>query len=459
MYDVIVIGAGVGGYTAAIKAAKAGMKTAIIESAEIGGTCLNRGCIPTKYLISEVHKYYDLRERLSNGLYEGTISFDYKRMVDYLKDKVATLTNGIQWLLEKNGADIYKGTAEFVDAEHIQVNEAKELLTAKKVIIASGSYPQTMSVYGNAQEICKQVYTTDNIFENLDDVPQSLSIIGSGAVGLEFAFIYAGLGTKVTLIEQRNSLFEDVDHDIEIELTRRLSDSGIRCIRGCHIDSIFSDSSGVTIIDENEDEIIKTDIILFAMGRKANFENLHLQKAGILIENGVVWTDDNYRTSNPNIYAVGDVNGKKTLAYAATAQAENVIVDICNKGRKKEEKIIPSCYFLNPEIAFVGMLEKEAQRKNICIKTSKYLMNSNGRSRVDNNGGFIKFIVDKNSEVILGGICVCYMASELISYITIAIETKMTLTQFAQTVFPHPTYSESLVEAAELINKDCVYML
>ena len=459
MYDVIVIGAGVGGYTAAIKSAKAGMKTAIIETAEFGGTCLNRGCIPTKYLVSEAHNYCNLQKKLLEQIYVGEISFDYIKVIENLEKKVATLTNGIQWLLQKNDVDIYCGTAEFIDPDHIMIHETNELLEVRKVIIASGSSPQRMSVYGNEQDVENHIYTTDNIFYNLKNVPNSIAIVGGGAVGLELAFIYSGLGSDVTIIEQRDGFLNEVDHDIEAELMRMFSDKKIRVITRCHIDSIFCEPSSVTVIDDNEDEVTNTEVLLFAMGRKANIEKLRLNKANIVTKDGVICTDSNYRTSNQNVYAVGDVNGKKALAYAASAQAENVVADICGMSIKKDEEVMPVCLFLDLEIAYVGVLEREAKKKNIHVKTAKYLMSSNGRSRTDDNGGFMKIVTDKDTGVVLGGICVCSMASELISYITVAIESKMTISQLIKTVFPHPTYSESLIEAAELIGGECIYMM
>ena len=288
MYDVIVIGAGVGGYTAAIKSAKAGMKTAIIETAEFGGTCLNRGCIPTKYLVSEAHNYCNLQKKLLEQIYVGEISFDYIKVIENLEKKVATLTNGIQWLLQKNDVDIYCGTAEFIDPDHIMIHETNELLEVRKVIIASGSSPQRMSVYGNEQDVENHIYTTDNIFYNLKNVPNSIAIVGGGAVGLELAFIYSGLGSDVTIIEQRDGFLNEVDHDIEAELMRMFSDKKIRVITRCHIDSIFCEPSSVTVIDDNEDEVTNTEVLLFAMGRKANIEKLRLNKANIVTKDGVI---------------------------------------------------------------------------------------------------------------------------------------------------------------------------
>lgn len=459
MYDLIVIGAGPGGYTAAIKAAKSGLKTAIIEASSAGGTCLNKGCIPTKYLISEMHTFTDVQKNISEGFYSGKVTVDYKKIRNNLTDRIAELSNGIDWLLRNCGVDVISGYAEFVDETHIRINDIEKVIEGKNIIIATGSAPRTMDVYNSKSYKNNRVFTTDNIFTDLDCIPESITIIGAGAVGLELAFIYSGFGSKVTILEQRKSLFDKIDSDIDIEVMKMLKRKSINIILGCTIDSIFENEDDISVFDDNEDEISKSEIIIFAIGRIPNISKLKLECANVITVDGRISVDDNMKTNVNNIYAIGDVNGIQPLAYVASAQAENVISHICKDVDFKNLSVVPMCIFTDIEIAYTGLTIAEAEAKEIDIKTSKFLMSANGRSKIDENGGFIKIIADKETDVILGGVCVCHNASDLISYITYAVNNKSTTEQFTSVIFPHPTYSESLSEAVGLVNNKCIHML
>lgn len=458
MYDVIVIGAGVGGYNAAIKAAKSGLKTAIIEAADVGGTCLNRGCIPTKYLISEMHKFRGIQERTANGFYNGRISLNYPAMISGMLQKINRLTSGIGWLLNSNGVEMIRGQAEFMDAHKIIVHGEEKILEAKHIIIATGSKPRTLSFECKNLNGENHIYTTDDIWTRMKQIPESLTIVGGGAVGLEFAFIYAGFGTRVILLEGRDSFFKSIDNDIENELIKMLRQNKIEYRLNCTIAEICEINNRVTVFDENEEEIAQTEALLFAMGRTPNYQSLRLENAGVNVTGRGIVIDDEMQTTAEGVYAVGDVNGRLTLAYTASAQAQNVVVHINGKAHEKEMNLVPICVFSDCEIAYVGKLGTGAE-SNRNSKTAKFLMTANGRSSVDGNGGFIKLFTDEETGVIVGGICVCNMASELINTVAVAIRNKMTTEQFASVIFPHPTYSEALGEAAELIDGHCVHML
>lgn len=459
MYDLLVIGAGPGGYTAAIKAAKNGLKTAVVEAETVGGTCLNKGCIPTKFLVSEMHKYSEAIKNIESGVYSGKIFLNYSVIKDSLYDKIISLVDGIELLLKNCGAELIRGHAEFVDSTHVRINESGKLLEAKSIIIATGSSPKLLDISCSGMTGRKRVFTTDNIFTDLDHVPESIAIVGAGAVGLELAFIYSGFGSKVTIIEQRDSIFGGIDPDVDTEVMKMLRRKNINILLNCSIDSIFADDERITVFDDNEDELSISEIIVFALGRTPNIGSIRLDNANITVSNGRIDVDDHMRTSCANVFAIGDVNGINPLAYAATAQAENVVSILCGDDDFKDTSIVPICVFTANETAFVGLSVKEAKEKHIGIKTAKFLMTANGRSKVDDNDGFIKIIADENTDVILGGVCVCHNASELISYITYAVKNKLTVKEFTSVIFPHPTYSESLSEAAGLVNNKCIYML
>ena len=459
MYDLIVIGAGPGGYTAAIKAAKSGLKTAIVEADKAGGTCLNSGCIPTKYLVTEMHKYLDTIKRLDQGLYSGSISLNYSAIRDNMCQNIAQMSENIGMLLKGNSVEILHGTAEFVDCSHIRIKETGCIVETSNIIVATGARPIELDVNYLCEAGKKRVFTTDNVFAQMDNLPKSVVIAGAGAVGLELAFVFSGFGVKVTVLEQQKHVLGNFDHDVSNEIIKMLKKSNIRIVFEASIDEVFADDKNVTLFNNEEEELAVGDVLICAVGRIPNTEELNLEAVGVIVKNGKIQVDEFMKTHCPNIYAIGDVNGIKSLAYVATSQAENVVADICGKDNCKNTQIIPQCIFSDTEIAFVGLSEKDAKEKNIDVRSSKYLMSGNGRSRVDGNGGFIKIISDGRTEEILGGACVCQNASEIITYLTMAIDRKMTISDFAKTVFPHPTYVESLTDAALAIRNDSVYLL
>ncbi len=455
MYDLIVIGAGVAGYTAAIRAAKAGLKTAIAESGDIGGTCLNRGCIPTKYMISEMHRYRDICESINEGVYSGGIKPDYERLASVLAQRTGRITAGVRWLLESCGVDIYTGYAKFSDSRHISIN-GETVLEADRFIIAAGSAPRELAAERAAQS---GIFTTDDIWTRLHEVPESLAIIGGGAVGLEFAFIYAGLGSEVTVLEQRASFFGDIDADIDAEVVRMLRKYGIKYRLECSVDSIFEDDGTVVVTDASGKIITETSALLMAAGRIAQCGGLGLENAGVEFNSRGITTDDMHRTTAENIYAVGDIGGKSMLAYTAAAQAANAVEHILGNPPAKDESLVPVCIFTDPETAYVGMTERQALTAGIEVKAAKFLMSANGRSSVEGKGGFVKLITRTDTGAVIGGVCVCNAASEMINIVTAAIRQRLTAAQLAEQLFPHPTFSEAISDAAELIDGRCIYMM
>lgn len=462
MYDLLVIGAGIAGYTAAIRGAKDGLRTAVVESGDIGGTCLNRGCIPTKYMLAKAHQYRGLRQGMEEKAFEGNLSVNYEKLRTDMLLKTEKLSSGINGLLCANGVTVYHDRAEFLNENSVMLYSGNKQLKADSFIIATGSVPRTLPVYGKEEKIqdlnkCRHIFTTDNIFSNLQVIPKSMIILGGGAVGLEFAFMFSGFGSMVTIIEERNSLFGNIDPDIDTALFRRMKECRIDFRGGCETGWVEEAGSEAVVYDADGRQMGKAEAVLMAVGRNPSYEGLRIERAGIIAGSRGIETDNFCQTNVKNIYAVGDVNGKCSLAYAAAAQAENVVSKIKGGHRTKDESLIPVCIFTDPEIAFTGYTAGMQGGKH--IKTEKFLMTANGRSTADGNGGFIRLTADSDSQMIMGGVCVCHGASELISQITLAVRKKMTLDDFAETIFPHPTYSEALGEAAERINGRCIYML
>lgn len=455
MYDLVVIGAGVAGYTAAIKAAKEGMKVAVVEKKKVGGTCLNRGCIPTKYLIHAAAVCKEAQKFIGNGIAEGNIVLNYEKLFEDMMGKVGRLSAGIQSLIRANKIDCFSGDAEILDENRVIVNK-QEILQTKYIFIATGSAPKILKIDGAE---LPGVYTTDELFDSMLKLPKTMVIIGSGVVGLEMAFLYSSLGVKVTMVECRERLLENMDEDVENLLLKSLTQSGVEVYFGSRVSEIFDeDGLQVAIHCKDKNKIFETEAVLFAAGRSPIIDNLGIENVGVETKQGYIVTDDNCCTNVDNIYAIGDVNGKSMTAYGATAQASNAVNHICNRETAKSD-IIPMCIFSKPEVAIVGLTETMARTKGYEVSVGKFLMSANGRSVTENPEGFVKIIADKKDDTMLGAVCVCHLATELIQQITVALNAKMTMQEFRQANFLHPTYSEGIVEAAEMLEGKSVYML
>lgn len=455
MYDLVVIGAGVAGYTAAIKAAKEGMKVAVVEKKKVGGTCLNKGCIPTKYLIHTATVFNEAQKFIGNGIADGSIEFNYEKLLEDMTGKVGRLSAGIQSLIRANKIECFSGDAEIIDENRVIVNK-EETLQAKYIFIATGSAPKIPKIEGAE---LRGVYTTDDIFDSMSKLPKTMLIIGGGVVGLEMAFLYCSLGVKVTVVECRERLLENMDEDVENLLLKSLSQSRVEVYFGSRVSEIFDeDGLQVAIRHMEKNKILETEAVLFASGRSPVVQNIGIENTGIEVRDGYIVTDDCCRTNVKNIYAIGDVNGKAMTAYGATAQAINAVNHICGKEMGKSD-IIPMCIFSKPEVAIVGLTETMAGEQGYDVAVGKFLMSANGRSVMENQEGFVKIVSDKKTDTILGAVCVCHLATELINQITIAMNAKMTMKELRKANFLHPTYSEGIAEASEMMEGKSVYML
>ena len=446
-YNLVIIGAGPAGYEAAIEAAKCGMKTALIEKRGLGGTCLNRGCIPTKTILHSVDLYSELQKCSHLGVHASEVSYSMEEIQGRKEDVLTQLRNGIAALMKKNKVTVYQGTGTILDANHVQVcGEETVTLETDNILIATGSVPAVPPLPGMN---LPNVLTSDEILDN-KEVFDSLTIIGGGVIGMEFAAIYSALGCKVTVIEFLDRILANMDKEISQNLKMILKKRGVDIFTGSKVEEIAEDS-GKLICRYVEKEVQKevvSDAILVAVGRRAHTEALFGEGFELEMDRGRICVNEHSQTSIPTIYAAGDVTGGIMLAHAATAEALNAVMHMAGKAPIFNMSQVPGCVYTNPEIGSVGLTQDEAKKigKNVIVK--KYPMSANGKSLLsDQERGFIKVVADADSHVVLGAQMMCARATDMVSQFATAIVNGLTLEQMAAVIYPHPTFSEGISEA------------
>lgn len=446
--DIAIIGGGPGGYVAAIRAAQLGANVCIIEKDRIGGTCLNRGCIPTKAL----YKNAEVINTLNRADEFGIILDDYKIDVEKIQDRkvkiVDKLVMGIGQLLKANKVEIFEGSAAFIDKNtlNINLNSGDNIeITAKNIIIATGSKPSIPPILGADNE---DVLNSDELL-NFTSIPESLAIIGGGVIGMEFAGIFNELGSKVTVIEALPSILTSVDSDLTKRLTSMLKRKGMDIHVNTMVKSIESKEKLQIKAEGKKGEInIAADKVLIATGRYPSIDGLNLEGVGIQFDKKGIKVDSNYETNIAGIYAIGDVNGKNMLAHAASNQGVQVVEKILGKRELILNSPVPNCIFAFPEIACVGLKEDEAKLKGIEYNVSKFLFGANGKALTQGEGeGLIKVISRKQDNTILGVHIMGPNASDLISDGSIAITKGFTKEDLEDVIYAHPTLGEAFYEA------------
>ena len=434
-YDIVIIGAGPGGYETALYAKENGLSVALIEEKKLGGTCLNCGCIPTKTYYTACKYIHDIKKMNSFG-FETNYSFDFSKMREKKDNIVLELSKGIEFLLNSAHIDLYSGRGIITDNTNtittIKVND--DILSCNNCIIATGSEPvKDIIINGN------KAITSEELL-SLNELPKSLTIIGGGVIGIEMATIFANFGTKVEVVEMMDTILPTLDSDISKRIQLSLSKIGIKF----HVKSIVKeiiDKNSILIIEKEKEQIITSDYILLSVGRKARvdvFENVNIETC----KRGFV-TNDYFETSIPHIYAIGDCNGKNMLAHYATYSGYKVINKILNKNDNINLSLTPSAVFTLPEIALIGLTEKEAKEKNISYTVKKLSFRQNGKAlSMDEKDGFIKTLIS-DDEII--GMCICGPAApDLIHEISILLNKNIKISEFKEYVFAHPTLSEIL---------------
>ncbi len=470
-FDLVVIGAGPGGYEAAVEGVQKGMKVALVENREMGGTCLNRGCIPTKTILHTAELYHDLQSGPSIGLTAREPVIDME-MVQKRKDEVLEqLRKGIASLMKTNRISVFYGTGTILDREHVKValsgekagEKAEEqpdgqkqdqvVLETGHILIATGSVPACPPIPGSS---LPGVVTSDGLLDK-KDLFEHLIIIGGGVIGMEFASVYSSLGHGVTVIEALDRILPTMDKEIAQNLKMIMKKRNVDIHTGAKVEEILRTEDGAGLIcryvEKDKPCEARADGILIAAGRRAYTGGLITDESSqevkdMTMERGRIVTDEKYQTSVPGIYAVGDVTGGIQLAHAATAQGRNAVAHMAGENMVIRTDIVPSCVYTNPEIGCVGISADEAKARGIEAVTKKYIMSANGKSILSQQErGFIKVVADSDSHRILGAQMMCARATDMISQFAVAIANELTLEDMAKVIFPHPTFSEGILEA------------
>ena len=444
-YDLIVIGAGPGGYEAAFEAADLGMKTALVEKEALGGTCLNHGCIPTKSLLHAAGLYRSIREAEAFGIAAEHVSLDVERMQKRKNETVLQLRRGIEMTAGKKKIDLFRGKGTLLGDGKVSVaaENGEEELCAKHILLAPGSCPARPPIPGMDLE---GVVTSDELLE-AEKKPERLVIIGGGVIGVEFASLYAALGTSVTVIEAMGQLLPSLDREIAQSLKMLMKKRGVQVLTDTRVQEIRRNEDGSLTVDCGE-EALETDLVLVSVGRRPYTEGLFAPGAEPEMDRGRIVTDAFGRTSLEGVYAVGDVTGGIMLAHAATAAGKNAVRHMDGLEACADTRFIPSCVYTEPEIACVGMTQDEAKAAGLAAESRKVLMSANGKTVLSGaERGYIRVVFEKETGKLLGAQLMCERASDIISEFTQALSAGMTREEMAQAVRPHPTFSEAVTEA------------
>lgn len=445
-YDIVIIGSGPGGYVAAIKASQLGAKVALVEKHKLGGVCLNYGCIPTKSYLKSAKVFKDFKNSVDYGIQvNGKIMFDWQKILLRKNKIVKKLTDGVSFLLKKNKVDVYFGLGEALTANQIKVNN--EILYTNKLIISTGASTFIPPISGIQESFKKGIVKTSKELLELETFPKRIVIIGGGVIAIEFATLFNTFGSEVIILEKQPDILNNMDQDIVNGCRQTMERNKVKIFNNVDINSIKDNKVFYTYNNESTEVI--SDIILVATGFKPNL--LGLEKLSLNIQRNSIVTDEFLKTSVKDVYAIGDVNGKHMLAHVASHEG---IVAVHHALGKNDHNSgmnynrIPSCIYSFPEIASIGLTEKQAKEQNIDYKISKLPLTAIGKSLADGeNEGFAKLILDKKYLEIIGMHIYAYNATELISEISVAMELEGTVYELAHAIHPHPTLSELTYES------------
>lgn len=451
-YDLVVLGAGPGGYVAAIRAAQLGMNVMVVERDEIGGICLNWGCIPTKSLLRSAEVYHLLQRGKEFGLEVLNFKVDFPGVIDRSRRAANRLVKGVQYLLHKNKIEVIKGTGRITKRKSVEVyNEKGEVfrtITAGNIIIATGARPK--SIPGVKIDGEKVISSKEAML--LQSIPSSMMIIGAGAIGVEFAYFYDAFGTKVALIEMMPQILPLEDQEISDMLRKSLTKSNIEIHTEARVKTIDLKENKVIarVVKDNGEQTFESDVALMAIGVQGNIEEIGLEQVGVETEKNFIKVKKTYQTNVPGIYAVGDVIGPPLLAHIAFAEGAAAAGNIAGvKPRPVDYKNSPNTVFCTPQVASVGMTEKQAKEAGYELKIGRFPFRANGKALTyGNTEGIVKLIFDAKHETLLGAHMIGPQTAELIGELGVALSLKASFHDIHHTIHSHPTLSETIMEAA-----------
>ncbi|MBB6175955.1 dihydrolipoamide dehydrogenase [Anoxybacillus tengchongensis] len=449
--ETLVVGAGPGGYVAAIRAAQLGQKVTIVEKGNFGGVCLNVGCIPSKALISAGHRYEIATHSQDMGIFAENVKVDFSKVQEWKAGVVKKLTSGVEGLLKGNKVEIVRGEAYFVDENTVRVmtENSAQTYKFKNAIIATGSRPIELPTF----KFSKRVLDSTGAL-NLPEIPKSMVVIGGGYIGTELGTAYANFGTKITILEGADEILSGFEKQMSAVVRRRLKKKGVDVFTNALAKGVEEREDGVTVTFEvnGETKTIDAEYVLVTVGRRPNTEEMGLEQLGIkMTERGLIEIDKQCRTSVPNIYAIGDIVAGPPLAHKASYEGKIAAEAIAGHPSEIDYLAIPAVVFSDPECASVGYFEKQAIEEGIDVITAKFPFGANGRALALNEAdGFLKLVLTKDDGVIIGAQIVGPNASDMIAELGLAIEAGMTAEDIAMTIHAHPTLGEITMEAAEV---------
>ncbi|HOK04535.1 MAG TPA: dihydrolipoyl dehydrogenase [Victivallales bacterium] len=456
-FDVCVIGAGPGGYVAAIRAAQLGAKTALIEKDFPGGTCLNWGCIPTKTLIASTELYKKIKEADKFGIkIDGDVKADWSAILTRKNEIVKKLRNGILSLLKSARVEYIEGVAKFAERKKIQIkqNNGKEIhVKADKIIIATGSE----SVYPAFIPKTERIYTSTELLD-IKEIPESLIILGGGVIGCEFASMFASLGTKITILEMLPEILSVCDKEIIKLAVNEMKKMGIEIHTGSKVERVLKKENCI-LCETAEGEFIASHMLV-AVGRRASLTSLDIEKAGLQVnEKGFIQVDSKCRTSVPGIFAIGDLTGRIQLAHMASAMGICAAENACGNFYEFRDNLVPNCIFTSPEIASVGLTESECKNRGIDYRIGNFPFAALGKAMaIGDYVGFCKIIADAQTDQVLGVHIIGPHATDLIAEAATAMNLEITAEELGKAIHAHPTLPEALMEAAHDIHKSSVHI-
>ena len=452
-YDVVIIGGGTGGYVAAIRASQLGLKAAIVEKGKLGGTCLHAGCIPTKALLRSAEVYANTKNAEEYGVIAPEVGFDFSKVQARKEGITDRLFKGVQHLMKKGKIDVYEGTGKILNTKEILVelnNEEQEvLLNSKNIVIATGSRPRTLP---GLEADGKYVMTSDEALQ-MEELPKSIIIVGGGVIGMEWASLLVDFGVAVTVIEYADRILPTEDKDVSKEIQRLMKKKGVKVVTGAKVlPETIEKGEGVSIKAEHKEKetLFSAEKLLVSVGRAPNIEGIGLENMPIELNRGSIYTNEFYQTTEPGIYAIGDVIGGLQLAHVASHEGIIAIEHIAGKNPSPlDYTLVSKCVYCSPEVASVGLTEEQAKEKGYQVKTGKFSFRAIGKALVfGESDGFVKLVVEEGTNKLLGTHMVGPHVTDMITEAALAQVLEATAMDIAHTIHPHPTLSEAIGEAA-----------